>query len=185
MSPEGFETLERKTVFRGKVVRLYVDRVKLPNGQEAEREVIEHSGAVGMVAVDDEGWTYLVRQFRHAAGQELIEIPAGKLSPGEEPFETAQRELMEEIGFKAHDWLELSSFYTSPGFTNEMLYLYLARQLEGAQAKPDEDEFLEVIHLPLSEALAMVSGDRIRDAKSVAGLALAQMYLKGEYSPGQ
>jgi ADP-ribose pyrophosphatase len=184
MNAPGFETLQRQTIFEGKVVRLYVDKVKLPNGKEAEREVIKHSGAVGMVALDGEGWIFLVRQYRHATGEDLLEIPAGKLSPGEAPVDCARRELMEEVGFGAGEWLELSSFYTSPGFSDEMLYLYLGRNLEKGQAHPDEDEFLEVIHVPLEEALAMVARNEIRDSKSVAGITLTTLFVKGIYSRG-
>ncbi|OFW60140.1 MAG: hypothetical protein A2V52_00885 [Actinobacteria bacterium RBG_19FT_COMBO_54_7] len=183
MSPEGFGTIERKTIFEGQVVRLYVDRVELPNGHEAEREVIEHSGAVGVVALDQNGWIYLVKQYRHAAGEELLEIPAGKLSSGEKPLDCGKRELEEEIGFQAFDWLELASFYTSPGFTNEILYLYLGSKLRKTQANPDEDEFLEVVHLPMGKALEMVAKNEIKDSKSVAGIALATIYLKHQYQP--
>jgi ADP-ribose pyrophosphatase len=125
-----------------------------------------------------------VRQYRHATGEDLLEIPAGKLSPGEAPGDCARRELMEEIGFGAGEWLELSSFYTSPGFSDEMLYLYLGRNLEKGKAHPDEDEFLEVIHVPLEEALAMVARNEIKDSKSVAGITLATLFVKGIYSPG-
>lgn len=181
MSAEGFETLHREAVFEGKVVRLYVDKVRLPNGEKAEREVIEHMGAVGMVAVDEKGGIYLVKQYRHATGEELLEIPAGKLSPGEAPIDCAKRELMEEIGFEARDWEQLASFYTSPGFSNEMLYLYLATRLEKGQASPDDDEFLEVIHVPLGEALAMIGRSEIKDAKSIAGIALAVLHVRHQY----
>lgn len=183
MSPAGFETLQRRAIFEGKVVCLYLDEIRLPNGKEAEREVIEHQGAVGMLTIDEEGWIYLVRQYRHATGEELVEIPAGKLSRGEDPLECAKRELREEIGFQARDWLQLASFYTSPGFTNERLYLYLARGLEKKTAQPDEDEFLEVIHMPLEEGLAMVARNEIKDSKTVAGLALGAMYIRGHYLP--
>ena len=177
MSAGKHERLERKAIFEGKVVRLYVDRVRLPNGVEAEREVVLHWGAVGMVPLDEEENVILVRQYRHAPGEDLVEIPAGKLSAGEEPLQCAQRELMEEIGHRATEWVKLASFYTSPGFSDEMLHLYLARGLR-------EDEFLEVLRLPLSEALSMVARGEIRDSKTVAGLALADLWLRGEYEVG-
>jgi ADP-ribose pyrophosphatase len=178
------ETLERETIFEGKVVRLYLDRVRLPNGKEAEREVVLHRGAVGMVAVDSEDHVFLVRQYRHAPAEDLVEIPAGKLDGGEEPLACAQRELMEEIGYSAGEWVKLATFYTSPGFSDEVLHLYLARSLQPAKADPDEDEFLEVLRVPLHEALSMVSTGEIRDSKTVAGLALTVLLLRGEYGAG-
>jgi ADP-ribose pyrophosphatase len=181
MDGDGHETIERETIFEGKVVRLYLDKVLLPNGKEAEREVVLHWGAVGMVALDDEEKVFLVRQYRHPTGRELIEIPAGKLDPGEEPLDCARRELMEEIGYSAEEWRELTSFYTSPGFSDEMLYLFLARDLKEGVADPEEDEFLEIMHMPLQEALAMVARGEILDSKTIVGLALCHMYINGEY----
>ncbi len=178
------ETLERRTVFEGKVVRLYLDRVLLPDGREAEREVVLHRGAVGMVALDGEGHVFLVKQYRHAPGERLVEIPAGKLDAGEDPLECARRELLEEVGCAAESWHRLASFYTSPGFSDEVLHLYLARGLTRGEAAPDEDEFLEVMRVPLEDALAMVARGEIRDSKTVAGLALASLYLAGSYTPG-
>jgi ADP-ribose pyrophosphatase len=181
MDHGGHEMIGRETIFEGKVVRLYLDKVRLPNGKEAEREVVLHWGAVGMVALDDEEKVYLVRQYRHPVGRELIEIPAGKLDPGEEPLDCARRELMEEIGYSADEWRELASFYTSPGFSDEMLHLFLARNLKEGVADPEEDEFLEIIHLPLQEALRMVARGEIQDSKTIVGLALCSMYINGEY----
>jgi ADP-ribose pyrophosphatase len=181
LSAGGHETLERRTIFEGKVLRLYLDKVRLPNGLEAEREVVLHRGAVAMVALDGDGEVYLVRQYRHAPAADLVEIPAGKLSEGEDPDQCARRELMEEIGYDAGDWIRLASFYTSPGFSDEMLYLYLARELRPAQAEADEDEFLEIMRMPLAEAISMVSKGEIADAKTVAGLALTALFLAGEY----
>ncbi|MFW6113588.1 MAG: NUDIX hydrolase [Actinomycetota bacterium] len=183
MSGEGRELVNRKTVFEGKVVRLYLDRILLPNGKEAEREVVRHWGAVGTIAVDANEKVYMVRQYRHPVGKELLEIPAGKLDPGEDPLECGRRELMEEIGFSAGEWIKLAAFYTSPGFTDEMLHLFLALELEEGVPCPEEDEFLEVVHLTLDEALNMVAGGDIEDSKTVAGLALSALYLKGAYSP--
>ena len=183
MSAEEHETLQRKTIFEGKVVRLYLDRVRLPNGMEAEREVVLHWGAVGMVALDGEGCVFLVRQYRHATGEYVVEIPAGKLSVGEDPLGCARRELMEEIGYSADAWVKLSAFYTSPGFSDEKLHLYLARGLRSGEADPDEEEFLEIMHVPLAEALSMIARGEIEDSKTVAGLALASLFTEGQYRP--
>ncbi|WP_287152764.1 NUDIX hydrolase [Candidatus Solincola tengchongensis] len=182
MEGHGHRLLERRTVFEGKVVRLYLDRVRLPDGREAEREVVLHWGAVGMVPVDGEGKVVLVRQYRHATGEALLEIPAGKLTPEEEPLSCAERELMEEVGYRAGRWVHLASFYTSPGFSNEMLHLYLALDLEEGEASPEEDEFLEVASVPLGHALELVKRGEIKDSKTVAGLALAALHLEGRYA---
>lgn len=182
MERGGHQIIERETIFEGKVVRLFLDRVRLPNGREAEREVVRHWGAVGMVALDDEGKVFLVRQYRHPVGEELMEIPAGKLDPGEEPLDCARRELMEEIGYSAGEWTKLTSFYTSPGFSDEMLHLFMARDLTEGVADPEEDEFLEIMSLPLAEALAMVERGEIRDSKTIVGLALCSLHLRGEYA---
>jgi ADP-ribose pyrophosphatase len=164
------------------VVRLYVDRVRLPDGREAEREVVLHWGAVGMVPVDAEGRVILVRQYRHAPGEMLLEIPAGKLSPGEEPLRCAERELLEEVGCRAGEWVKLASFYTSPGFSDEMLHLYMALDLQEGEASPEEDEFLEVVRMPLDQALGLVEKGEVKDSKTVAGLALAALRLEGRYT---
>ena len=123
----------------------------------------------------------MVRQYRHATGEHLVEIPAGKLDAGEDPLDCARRELLEEVGCEAESWHALASFYTSPGFSDEVLHLFLARGLIQGEAAPDEDEFLEVMRVPLEEALAMVAGGGIRDSKTVAGIALASLYLAGLY----
>jgi ADP-ribose pyrophosphatase len=183
VSPGGHETLQRKTLFEGKVVRLYVDQVRLPNGLEVEREVVRHWGAVGILPLDDDGYVYLVRQYRHATGEDLLEIPAGKLLSGEDPLQCAERELMEEIGYSAEEWVKLNAFYTSPGFSDEMLHLYLARKLRKGTASPEEDEFLEIIHMQFSEALGMVASGDIKDSKTVAGIALGSLFLQGKYIP--
>lgn len=184
MNAGGHELLKRETIFEGKVVRLYLDLVRLPDGREAEREVVLHWGAVGMVPIDAEGRVILVRQYRHAPGKDLLEIPAGKLAEGEDPLECAVRELKEEIGCEATRWAKLASFYTSPGFSDEELHLYLAEDLREGDAEPEEDEFLEVVRMSLDGALALVAEGEIRDSKTVAGLALAALHRRGEYGKG-
>lgn len=178
-SPRGspmHELIERKTIFEGHVVKLYLDQVRLPNGKPAGREVVLHGGAVGIVPLEPDGRVTMVRQYRHATGEYLLEIPAGKLDPGESPEFCAARELIEEVGLAAGRLIKLSEFYTSPGFSNEVLHLYLALDLEPREAVPEEDEFLEIESMELEEALEAVSRLEIRDAKTVAGIALASLW---------
>jgi len=175
------ETLERRSIFEGKILRVYLDRVRLPNGREAEREVVLHWGAVGMVPLDEDGHVFLVRQYRHATGKILVEIPAGKLAAGEDPLDCARRELMEEIGYSAGEWTRLATFYTSPGFSDVTLHLCLARGLRAGKADPDEDEFLEIMRVPLVETMAMIARGEIEDSKTICGLALTSLMLQGYY----
>ncbi len=176
---KGHELLERRIVFEGKVIRLYLDKVLLPDGREAEREVVGHWGAVGVVPLDGEGGIFLVQQYRHATGEDLLEIPAGKLTKGEDPLECAKRELTEEIGVSAKKWQELCRFYTSPGFSDEMLHLFMAEELEQGKPCPDEDEFLAIKKVKISEAFDMLRGGTIRDSKTAVGVLFAYMHHKG------
>lgn len=163
------KTLQTDYIFRGRVVNLRVDRVKLPNGKEAKREVVEHSGAVAIVPVSDDGKIILVKQFRQAVGKELVEIPAGKLDPGEAPEECALRELQEEIGFAGN--LEYKfSFYTSPGFSNEIIHLFFADHLQASKKDCDEDEFISLLKVSPGEAMHMIMAGEIMDGKSITGI---------------
>ncbi len=168
-------TLNSRLVYEGRLIRLRVDEVALPNGRRTVREVVEARGAVGIVALDDEGCVILVRQYRRPAGRELWEIPAGTLEPGEDPAACARRELAEETGFTAQEVRPLAGFYTSPGFCDEWMHLFLARGLsEGPQAQED-DESIRVARVPLADALAMIRSGEICDAKTVAGLLLVAL----------
>ncbi|OAT81741.1 NUDIX domain-containing protein [Desulfotomaculum copahuensis] len=174
------KTLSSQLVYRGKVLNLRLDTVLLPNGCTGMREVVEYAGAVAVVALGGNGGVYLVRQYRYPVKRELLEIPAGKIEPAEEPLACARRELSEETGLVAARWQQLCSFYSTPGFTNEEMHLFLARDLEQAAQHPDPDEFVQVVEVPLPEALAMISRGEICDAKSVAGLLLAARFLSRE-----
>jgi len=176
------KTLHTETVYRGKIINLRLDTVLLPNGRTGTREVVEYAGAVAVVAVNGAREVYLVRQYRYAVGEELLEIPAGKMNPGEEPSACARRELSEETGLRAGSWRHLCSFYSTPGFTTEKLHLFLARELEQAAAHPDADEFLRVVAVPFAEALSMIERGEICDAKTVAGLLYAGRVLNIEKS---
>ncbi|MGB9803044.1 NUDIX domain-containing protein [Desulfofundulus sp.] len=168
--------LDSRLVYRGKILNLRVDTVLLPDGRTGTREVVEYAGAVAIVALSEKKEVFLVRQYRYPVGRELLEIPAGKIESGEEPLQCARRELAEETGLRAERWQELCSFYSTPGFTSEKMHLFLARDLSQEHQRLDEDEFVQVVKVPLDEALAMVWQGVICDAKSTAGL-LATHYL--------
>jgi ADP-ribose pyrophosphatase len=162
--------LSSEVVYEGKIISLRVDQIGLPGGRQATREVVDHPGAVVVIAMDEEGRVALVRQYRHAIKRFLLEFPAGGLEPGEEPLSTAQRELAEEVGLQAARWTPLGSFFSSPGFANEALHVFLAQDLRPAHAEPDEDEDLTVLRYDLSELYEHPG--QIEDAKSLAALLL-------------
>ena len=168
--------LESREVYRGRILRVREDKVLLPNGKTGTREVVEHPGGVGILALDGDE-VLLVKQFRFAFSRVLTEIPAGKREKGEEPFVTAQRELKEEIGAEAAEWTELGALIASPGCYGETLYLYLACGLTFGETHPDEDEFLEVVRVPFDEAAAMCMDGRLTDAKTVAAILKARFLL--------
>ncbi len=170
--------LNSKLIYKGKILNLRRDRVCLPDGREAFREIVEHPGAVAVVALDEEKSVYLVRQYRYPVEKVLLEVPAGKLDPGEEPLDCARRELAEEVGLSASRWQLLTTFYTTPGFSNEQMFLYLATGLEMISAEADADEFLEVVKMPLAEAVSQALNGTIQDAKSIAGLLAAAQFLQ-------
>ncbi len=166
-------------VFEGRVVMLRVDDVRLPNGRETKREVVEHKGAVAIVPLLPGNRVVLIRQWRHAVGEELLEIPAGTLEPGEDPLACAHRELAEETGYEASLLEPIASFYTSPGFTNERLHLFLATGLRPTERAPDEDELIETVPVPWEQAMTMCTDGRIVDGKTLFGLAVAERAAAG------
>jgi ADP-ribose pyrophosphatase len=159
-----------RQIYDGKVVKLAIVEIPLPNGGSAERELIEHHGAVAVVALDDAQNVLLVRQFRIGADDSLYEIPAGLLEPGESPDNSASRELREEIGYRPGSLEAIGGFYTAPGYTTEYIHLFLARDLTPAPLQQDADEFIEVIRVPLTEALTMIEMQTIVDGKSIIAL---------------
>jgi ADP-ribose pyrophosphatase len=167
--------IEGRRVYEGRVVSLDVDRVRFTDGGEATREVVRHPGAVVVAAITTEGHVVLERQFRYAAGEVLLELPAGTLAPGEDPLACAQRELAEETGCAAREWRRLSPFYTAPGFTDERMHCFLAvGAARVGEARPEADERIEVVTMPLAEAVAAMVRGEVRDAKSIIGLLLAE-----------
>lgn len=172
--------LSSEYFFEGHIMKARLDEVSLPNGRTAPREICEHLGGVGVLPIDREGNVILVRQFRYAFDTELLEIPAGKMDHGpEDAAECGKRELKEETGCTAGRFVPLGAMYPSPGFLTEVTYLFAALDLEEGEMQPDEDEFVEVVRLPLAEAAAMIERDEIRDAKTIAAMYRAK--LKGLY----
>jgi len=161
-------------------VKLFRDRVELPNGKTAFREVVRHPGGVIILPIDGAGNVYMVRQFRYPYDRVILEIPAGKLEYGEEPLLAAKRELEEEIGAEAEDWLHLGDIWPTPGFCDEVQHLYLARRLKFGETHPDEDEFLEQVCIPFAEAVAMAADGRLQDSKSVVALLRAHLLMEVE-----
>jgi ADP-ribose pyrophosphatase len=162
--------LSEQFVFNGSHVQVRVDRVVEPAGHTATREIVVHPGAVCIVARPSADEVILIRQYRHATGGELLEIPAGGLNPSEEPQQAALRELEEETGYRAGTIVERARFWTTPGFTTEFMYLYEASDLTRTNIRPDEDEVIEVDIVHRDEALRMIDDGRIADAKSILGL---------------
>jgi ADP-ribose pyrophosphatase len=171
-------TISSRRPFEGKLISVRVDTVALPSGRTATREIVEHPGAVGILPWDGERLA-LVRQWRHATGAIMLEIPAGTLEPGEAPRATAERELGEECGLAADHWEDGPSFFTAPGFCTERLTLFLATGLREARVDAPEDEELELSWVPLADAVAAVKDGRIVDAKSVAGILWLAHRLAG------
>ncbi len=159
-----------RNIYTGKVVTLNIDTVTLPNGATIDLETIRHPGAAAVVPVKDDGTVVLIRQFRHAAGGFIYEIPAGKLQPGEDPLHCASRELEEEVGYRAASFELLTSIFTAPGFADEVIHVYKATGLTTGRQQLDPDEVLDIIEMPLAEAVNKIEDGTIRDAKTIVGL---------------
>ena len=164
------KTVSSEKVFEGKVIKLRVDKVAMPDDSLATREVVEHPGGVGIVAVNDKDEIFLVRQFRKPIEKVIYEIPAGKLDSGEPHRECGIRELSEETGMKAENFEYLGYIYPSPGFVDEVTHVYCATGLTQGETHPDDDEYLDVECMPLERAYEMVMNNEISDAKSVFGI---------------
>ena len=168
-----------RPVYQGRAVRLDLERVVLPNGHEIELEIIRHPGGAATVAVDERDRVCLLRQYRHAAGGWLWELPAGKLDAGEAPQRTASRELAEEAGVKADTWSSLGQLVSSPGVFTEVVHLFLARGLSPTRTAPEPGECLEVHWVPRRQAVQRALDGDIEDAKTVIGLLRADALLRG------
>lgn len=170
------KTIKRNPIFQGRIVNLFVDEVELPNGKTSTREIIKHPGAVAIIAITDEEKMIMVEQFRKPLERSLIEIPAGKLEKGEEPEVTARRELEEETGYTCEKLIHLVSFYTSPGFADELLHVFLAEGLsKTGKVNTDEDEFVRLLEVTYDEALNFVKEQKIYDAKTIYAVEYWQL----------
>ena len=169
---------ERKIIYSGKVVELGIDSIVLPDGRPHTLEIVRHPGGAAVVAADQQGRLCLLRQYRYAAGGWLWELPAGKCEGGEDPLDTAQRELEEEAGLQAGTWEKLGSTFMTPGFCDEVIHLYLARQLTAVAPRPESHELLERHWVPYAEVLSWSRDGTLRDAKSIIGLHLAAPRLE-------
>jgi ADP-ribose pyrophosphatase len=166
-----------RSIYQGKVLHLTLEDVTLPNGTTAQLEIAHHPGGAAIVAIDASNRVCLLRQYRHAAGSWILELPAGKLDNREPPLECAQRELAEEAGVNAGQWESLGDFLSSPGVLTEVIHVFLARDLRPADAQPEEHEVFEVHWTPLEEAVALAASGRIRDGKTLVGLFWASAAL--------
>ena len=172
-------TMEKRTlIHKGLVVDLGIEKITLPNGQEMDLEVVRHPGGSAIVALDEQQRVCLLKQYRHAAGGWIWELPAGKIDPGEPPRQTAMRELQEEAGLEASGWESLGSFLSTPGFCDERIYLYLARELGQVNSAHETHEVIEVHWIDYPEALNMIDRSEIIDGKTIIGLLLARPYIK-------
>ena len=174
------KSVSTKRIFDGRLIGVRVDTVQLPNGQEATREIVEHPGAVAIIAITDENKLVLVRQYRRPTGEVLLEIPAGVPGKEEQGTEAARRELEEETGYQAKSIKNIFAGYSSPGYSDELIEFYLATELTLAPAHPDEDEFVEVELIDLKAGLNLIKTGKIKDNKTAVGIMIADRWRRGE-----
>ena len=175
--------ISSKLAYKGLVFNVYSDKIKEPNGYIHQKDVIRHSGSVVILAIDEsidpkDPIVILERQYRHAVGQLLLELPAGRIEPNESPLAAAKREMIEETGFRARKWKLLTKYFASPGFLGEFMQIYLARGISEGIAEPEADEQIEILRIKFSEAMALVHAGKIHDGKTLIGLLLLQSALR-------
>ena len=176
--------LSSQQIYQGRAVKLRVDRVAKPSGKETTREVVEHDDCVAVVALDAEDNVLLVRQFRHAVEEELLEIPAGGIHPGETAEQAVRRELQEETSYFPHQLKKLRGFYSAPGYCTEYLYLYLATELVVSPLQAEDTEDIDLVRVPRADIPHLIASGKICDAKSIAGLLSTSFYEWGSFFPG-
>ncbi|WLD91905.1 NUDIX hydrolase [Alkalihalobacillus sp. AL-G] len=169
------KTLSTKVLYNGKIIDLVLEEVELPNGNRSQREVVKHPGAVAILAINPENKIVLVKQYRKPLNRSIIEIPAGKLEKGESPESCARRELEEETGFRIDRLTHIQSFYTSPGFADEIVHIYFADSLKKGTVQLDEDEFVDLMEVSLDEALELMKSNEIYDAKTAFAIQFLQL----------
>ena len=170
--------LNSKTVFDGRILKITVDEVELPNGHRSDREVVGHPGGVCVAAIDEDNCLYFVKQYRYPYREVVTELPAGKLEKGQTPLENGRRELKEEVGAEGYSFISLGQLYPSPGYTQEIIHLYACRVKSLGSQQPDEDEFLNVEKIPLEKAVEMVLNNQLPDAKTQTAVLKLDMLLK-------
>lgn len=164
------KTMKSERIYEGRIINLRVDTVELPNKKYSKREIVEHPGAVGIIAITKDDEVILVKQYRKPIEDTLLEIPAGKLEPKEDPQECAIRELEEETGFATDNVEKISEFYTTPGFSNEVMHIYIAKDLKEGTVNLDDDENIQIIKLPIDEVLYKIKTGEIKDAKTIIAI---------------
>jgi ADP-ribose pyrophosphatase len=172
-----FETIHSQAIYQGRAFSVRKDQVKLPDGAETVLDIVEHIGAVTILPIDSKGQVWFVRQYRHAAGIEMLELPAGTLEPGEAPDTCAHREIREEIGMAAGNLQKIGTFYLAPGYSTEFMHIFLATDLSPAPLDGDVDEFLSVEYFPIVQIPDLIRAGDIIDAKSLAAFQLVEPYL--------
>ena len=171
------KTVNSKRVYEGRMISLRVDTVELPEKKYSTREIVEHPGAAVVVPITDDGKVIMVRQFRKPVEEFLLEVPAGKLDKGEDPYICAHRELKEETGYESGDMKYLLSFYSSPGFSNEIMHLFVAKDLVAGEATPDEDEYIELEEYEMDVLLSMVHEGKIKDSKTIIAIMAVSQWI--------
>ncbi len=172
------QIVKREPIYPGRVIEVALETVELPNGGQVELEIVHHPGGAATVALDDQDRVCLLRQYRHAGSGWLWELPAGRIDPGESPFDTASRELSEEAGLQASDWADLGSMHSSPGIFTEVIHLWLARGLSRQPHEHEDGEVIEIHWLPLGQALDWCNDGTITDAKTLVGLYRAGALIR-------